>query len=607
MKDSVVSDSTFYISFLSQREINEPQLLKKILQVYKFYLGKVILNEIYKKEINNGDVKYIDFINYLTKIKTQFYKVDKEQKGKKEKIIPSLNLQKLSPNIKEEIYRINKNSEIEITYDQLQKYLKGKYENNAMVNINTLKIDNKTIYETEFKDIYIDMVYYLYMERFFEKKECKKIPCSICGTDGNKTEVSGKVALPIAFYGTTNGYFFENLTNKNKHKTFSMCKNCLEEVIVGINVIQQEYSAKTFGGVEYYIIPDAVNPKIDYSDKINTLIYKFNSTKPSNSQEEMEKIKKMKKLGHKEPDFNINYLFYERNNSEFVIIEHIQNISYYRMENIFEELESLNNNDLYDELRLKPNFNDLYWLLYPSYKSHPKPDSKLYQKDITTLISSILKGRPVKYQNIIQKFNNIFRGTYFINQKNKKNNKTELMMTPLKMNILLTWINNIAKLEGCNNMESKSLIPISNEDINEFFKIHNNIYENNTHRQGLFLLGYLINQILRAQKDKSSTIIGKINFDGIAPKRVPSLISTITEYLTIYKNKNNKSLFDLNSNDYAQMMDRLQGIESSMLSKDEIVFYILSGISFSKYLGFKYHMENKNNNNENENEGDLNE
>lgn len=38
-------------------------------------------------------------------------------------------------------------------------------------------------------------------------------------------------------------------------------------------------------------------------------------------------------------------------------------------------------------------------------------------------------------------------------------------------------------------------------------------------------------------------------------------------------------------------MDRLQGIENSKMSNDEIIFYILSGISYSEYLARKKYFE----------------
>ncbi len=41
------------------------------------------------------------------------------------------------------------------------------------------------------------------------------------------------------------------------------------------------------------------------------------------------------------------------------------------------------------------------------------------------------------------------------------------------------------------------------------------------------------------------------------------------------------------------MMDRLQGIQTSHMKPDEILFYILSGISFEDYLGMKFSYEKK--------------
>jgi predicted nucleic acid-binding protein len=49
VRDSVVSDSSFYIAFLSPDEINDPETLAEILQKYEFFLGKVVLNEVTEK------------------------------------------------------------------------------------------------------------------------------------------------------------------------------------------------------------------------------------------------------------------------------------------------------------------------------------------------------------------------------------------------------------------------------------------------------------------------------------------------------------------------------------------------------------------------------
>lgn len=69
MKESVVSDSTFYIAFMSSNEIDNPKILTKILQKYKFHVGKLVLNEIAEK---HKDI--LDHIRFreLVRITTEY-------------------------------------------------------------------------------------------------------------------------------------------------------------------------------------------------------------------------------------------------------------------------------------------------------------------------------------------------------------------------------------------------------------------------------------------------------------------------------------------------------------------------------------------------------
>lgn len=54
-RETVVSDSTFYISFLKKEEINDPQALIRFLSSYKFSMGQVIRNEIQEKHADLVD------------------------------------------------------------------------------------------------------------------------------------------------------------------------------------------------------------------------------------------------------------------------------------------------------------------------------------------------------------------------------------------------------------------------------------------------------------------------------------------------------------------------------------------------------------------------
>ena len=118
------------------------------------------------------------------------------------------------------------------------------------------------------------------------------------------------------------------------------------------------------------------------------------------------------------------------------------------------------------------------------------------------------------------------------------------------------------------------------KDFAEFFSAYPKIYGNAPDRQGLFLLGVLVNRIIYAQGGKSSTFMKKINLQGIEPRRVHSLLLQVKEFAEIYKVFEEGSI-------WASITERLQEIESSPLSAEEVVFYILTGMSYAKYIGIK--------------------
>ena len=70
-EDSVVSDSSFYIAFLSPHEIDDPDALVEILKKYEFFLGKVVLGEISEKHSNIVD--NIGFKNMVKILKRYDY------------------------------------------------------------------------------------------------------------------------------------------------------------------------------------------------------------------------------------------------------------------------------------------------------------------------------------------------------------------------------------------------------------------------------------------------------------------------------------------------------------------------------------------------------
>jgi len=76
----------------------------------------------------------------------------------------------------------------------------------------------------------------------------------------------------------------------------------------------------------------------------------------------------------------------------------------------------------------------------------------------------------------------------------------------------------------------------------------------------------------------SSTFLKKLNYNGIPARRINKLVAEVQNYALIYNIYEELGIWGV-------MMDRLQGIEKSTMKGEEIVFYILTGISFNRYLG----------------------
>ncbi len=455
------------------------------------------------------------------------------------------------------------------------------------LNIYSLKINDEYIHETQpYKQDYLKLVYYSLKERFFEKNI--DTICSICGSNENR--VTGKIDIPTKFYITDKPYFFENLSPDNAYKSFSICEVCYEKVRIGINYIHENLYSRLFRSLNYYIIPKNAEDLFDKKKLIEKKIMAWLGASKTTS-EDIKNLEKILKIEKKYENFQIDFLFWfvpERQAAAFIVLDNITDVSYKRLNYVINSLDDINSEDFYDDMKYKPNINDLYFFLFPNKYSHEKIDNKLYRKELISLFSSLLKGRTIDYQYLILNFNYIFRKTFYKKKTSKEQQNYILDYRPTKMNILLTWINNIANSQGgFNNMEGKSAIEIENKDVLEFFNIHKDIYENSPYRQGLFLLGKLINSIKSKQKNKNITILNKINFDGIPVRRVKKFILDVTESLKFY------DLFEQENKTYSEMMDRLQGIENSSLSKDEVVFYILSGISFGRYILSKYAKINK--------------
>ncbi|MBF0449915.1 MAG: hypothetical protein HQK75_04375 [Candidatus Magnetomorum sp.] len=556
-------------------------------------------------------IVFSDAIDYLKKIRS-----DKKSKKRIDKIIDPvydalletmqqtyyieqekgfiLNKELMAPDQKEEFNQIEqellekqKNSTPIPIIEVYKKFIEKKF---PQITIAMIKIDGKHILDfDQYRDAYIQLVYYDLFERFFIKDVIiKNHSCHLCNS---KTECTGKISFPMNFFGTTNSLFFGDLDNKKKLlDSFSICRDCLQEVKTGMKYIANSLNEYLLG-IPCYLIPEFDEAESDFEKKYS-LIFKLLKTDKKGYQHEIDEINLLIKKSDKK-SFAFCLLFYDSppGKQDFTVLKLISHLEYRQLKEslkFFDHYNSLYSLYQFDN-NIHVTINTIRNLLFQSQK---KSDAKTYRKDLLDLFSDFVYGKSISYHMCIKRFINKFKHTFLDSKRNV--NK----LSAFQLIIILSVFNSIKPLTGVKKMSMTNgnvLTTVYDERFIKFFETHKEIYENEFHRQGLFLLGTLINTIISEQLKKriknedsntsakglSSTFMKKLNFNGISPRRVQRLVAEVKNYSQIYNIYEPKGI-------WGNIMDRLQGIEQSSLNGEEIVFYILTGISFSNYLAMTH-------------------
>ena len=471
-------------------------------------------------------------------------------------------------------------------------FLTEKFKEGEKVNLPSIflvKINGKHILEMEdYRNSYINLVYYDLFLRFFVEDILKEKRCHICR---EKNDVIGNIPLPMKFYGTTNILYFENVNNSNAYKSFALCRECLAGVLAGMKYTEN-YLNDFILDMNCYLVPTLTEEDSFFDEKLKGVakILKNRQTKYKNDIDILKRI--LEKSGKSNKGFSFNLLFYHTEQSSFDILKYISDVE---LRQLIKKMELF---DHYTEMYHLESFgdhgsglclNDIRYYLFPSKRSHKidySKDFKLYAKDLLNFLENFLNENKINYFELVSKFTHIF--------KRRFNRESIDVLSPFKMVLFLTILSKIKILKEAKPMnKGQAISEILKPEYFEFIKTHWEVYGDNNYRQGLFLLGTVISKILYEQGKKKKTFLSKINFDGIPARRVKNLVNEVKEYANIYEVYEEPGI-------WGNIMDRLQGIETSGMKGDEIVFYVLTGVSYEKYLGIKHALDNKLKQNEGE-------
>ena len=553
--------------------------------------------EWFKNNITN---KYEEFISMIF---GKFY-VNGEllvQKGNKKIEGNYLNYEQLKENQKKLFISIMNEfgeSNKKITINELyNRFLNKLFFDSDSKNISNFPprfivlFNNQNILEYnegKYKNDYINLCYYDLLKRFSVEKGIKNKICHICKKEN---KVIQDLPLPMKFYGTTNSLNFEQVSSSNAYKSFAVCEDCLFQILTGMRYIENKFSEYLFG-LNAYLIP-IESKENSFNPKLYKGITKILESK-TKYKSEIEQIRHtLQKSNRKNLNFNLMFFFHPAGSQQFDILKLISNIELNKLIpklEMFDEMTKIYSLDSIGNGTNALTLNNLRYYLFPSFLSHKNPEYNIYSKNLLNFLESFLTNNKINYFNMIQKFIAIFK---------KRLNRNNIdILSAFKINLAFSVFSKLKLIKVGGSMNTgKSISEVLKNEYQEFFDTHNDVYGDNAYKQGLFLLGTVISKIKYAQKEKSSNFLKKLNFEGIPIRRIPSLINQVRDFEEIYR----KKVFQ-EKGIWGNIMDRLQGIEKSGMKPDEVVFYILTGISFEDYLGMKIGLEKKLKNNNNEGE-----
>jgi len=541
---------------------------------------ETVLNEFFSKK------DYVD----KNKTESEYYvKADKFN-------FPDKTLEKLKE-IENKIISANTKNDIKKHVKDLTKEIEKNLLSSINLNPNevslyTIKIDDQLVCQREG---YMAMIFNEKVTTLFDKSSRfyqNRATCSICG-ERDKETTSDSTNLEFKFYMRDKLGFSSNLDGRFT-KNYNICKDCYQYLMIGENFINGNLSSR-IGGLTVYILPHFILKISDldieeFSKDVKSVTNSIaNLDSLKKFQRELERFSEYK-LESSKNSFIINYLFYHHpaGSSEFKILKLIQDVPPTRLNFIREkeiEITNLVDDEFGGNRNLKIDLNQI-WGCIPIKKG--EGGSYLGFSRYLNIIDAIFSNKQVDYNFLINQFVEVIQIIKFKREGYNIRTGQDFTDKILQLNFLLLFFKKLNVLGGWNmddtNNETmdkiQDMIP---EGILDYWNSVE-IYEDNRKR-ALFLLGYLIGEVGRAQKAKGiekKPILNKVNFQGMGTEKLMRLINEIPEKLNQYdKLQYNENVFS------ACHLLMEEHINEWKLSNQENVFYVLSGYAFSNYLSRK--------------------
>lgn len=428
------------------------------------------------------------------------------------------------------------------------------------------------------------------------KKDKKQDSIGICCNCMSKESVSADLnRMSIKYYTTNQVIFASNINKNNYYKNMQLCKGCYENLLAAEIHIQNRLKTK-LSVFDCYVVPHFI-----YGEKLNFLdvnivaekaLLTFNLARNIKNMEEFRNgINNLLSIDEKSGYFLLNLIFYKRVNQSTKILSFIKDVHpsiFDKIWSSFEEAEELKDRVLPGGYRYWKGLENFYYLT-PIRIS--KGNAANY-RDLLTIYDALFTGRKINKLHLINNFLEVFRIHFW--------NKQGYNITPDFNNLHFKIFDSLMLLVflekmGCLESEVK-VMETSELTLKE--PLCNFISEMNYNEKqaAMFLLGYLVAQVGNAQNKRNKNnegtykpILNKLNFNGMDKEKIIRLSNEILSKLRQEKilAYNEKPFYE-----FKRLLDK--NINNWNMSKQENLYYLLTGYAFGTTLPFQKKEENEN-------------
>jgi CRISPR-associated protein Csh1 len=418
--------------------------------------------------------------------------------------------------------------------------------------------------------------------------------CYICGKVG---DVLPDPAFPrgtiLKIYVVDKKGFTSGVadTDEARIRTFSVCQNCLRELLIGERYIRTNLRDWLGQDLNVYLIPKGV--RLERLDKMARHIRGvFGAVKGFEGLQKFERKlneEAFHKLHEKFTNENVclDLIFGGSAGSHFDLKYHIQDVPILRLKELEDEMREVAEEACKllggSEKDWSLGFQEIREIFPMRVRHRGGHREEVYEwKALLELFSAMINKTPYPRQLILKRAIMLARihrfGVYELyGMQEPKEPDEQLVMGVLKYNFLLKLLSKIGCLDAGGYGSMSWGWPINSGQYWDYWRE----MEYNDKEKALFLLGYIVGKIGMEQSkkgDERKAILNKINFSGMSLERIEMLANSVLKSLRDYR------ILTKNEATYAMMKVLLDKTRKELKNPIENLFNILSGYAFITYV-----------------------